>query len=203
MINVIRRYQLIDRNVKNSLLDTLGDFIGTIFPYYTKLQKDGVISLSTTPLNHPILPLLIDMNNASIAHPGTNLPEHPISLENDAKLQISKAQELFRKTFGHDAVGFWPAEGAVDERTATLYRDAGLKWIATDEAVLFKSLKDDSRDALYHPYKHNGLTMGFRDHGLSDLIGFTYRFWEAEKAADRSAQISSLDLEVFLVPCQR
>ncbi len=175
---------------KLALLQTLGDFISTIFPYYAKLQSEGTISLSTTPLNHPILPLLIDMNNAEIAHPGTNLPEHPLSLEGDAKLQISKAQEIFRETFGHEAIGFWPAEGAVDEHTAMLYRDAGLKWIATDEAVLFKSLGSDQRDALYYPYTHKGITMGFRDHGLSDLIGFTYRFWEAERAADHF--ISSL-----------
>ena len=169
---------------KQELLDTLGDFIKTIFPYYAILQREGTISLSTTPLNHPILPLLIDMHNAEIAHPGTNIPEHPLSLESDAKLQISEAQKLYRSTFGHDAVGFWPAEGAVDERSVALYRDAGLKWIATDEAILFKSLGSDHRDALYHSYRHNGVTIGFRDHGLSDLIGFTYRFWTAERAAD-------------------
>jgi len=169
---------------KLELLRTLGDFMSTIFPYYELLQKEGTISLSTTPLNHPILPLLIDMHNADTAHPGTNLPEHPLSLEEDAKVQITEAQELFRKTFGHDAIGFWPAEGAVDERSVELYREAGLKWIATDEAILFKSLGSDYRDALYHPYRHNGLTMGFRDHGLSDLIGFTYRFWDAHRAAD-------------------
>jgi alpha-amylase/alpha-mannosidase (GH57 family) len=176
---------------KQLLLETLGNFISTIFPYYTKLQDEGTISLSTTPLNHPILPLLVDMHNAEIAHPGSNLPEHPISMEEDAKLQISRAQSLFKETFGHDAVGFWPAEGAVDERTVALYRDAGLKWIATDEAILFKSLGSDHRDALYHPYKYSGLTIGFRDHGLSDLLGFTYRFWDSERAADHF--VSSLE----------
>jgi len=181
---------------KLALLRTLGDFISTIFPYYAKLQKEGTISLSTTPLNHPILPLLIDMHNAEIAHPGTNVPEHPLSLEEDAKLQISEAQAIFRETFGHDAIGFWPAEGAVDERTATLYRDAGLKWIATDEAILFKSLGSDQRDALYYPYRHNGVTIGFRDHKLSDLIGFTYRFWGADRAADHFvSSLQSIDQE--------
>ncbi len=169
---------------KQALLQALGDFIETIFPYYATLQSEGTISLSTTPLNHPILPLLIDMNNAVSAHPGTHIPEHPLSLEEDAKLQISQAQALYKRTFGQDAIGFWPAEGAVDERSVALYRDAGLKWIATDEAILFKSLGSEHRDALYHSYKHNGVTMGFRDHGLSDLIGFTYRFWTAERAAD-------------------
>ena len=169
---------------KQALLDTLGSFMSTIFPYYTALQKEGTISLSTTPLNHPILPLLIDMHNAEIAHPGTNLPEHYLSLEEDAKLQISEAQKLFKKTFGFDATGFWPAEGAVDERSVALYREAGLKWIATDEAILFKSLGSDQRDALYHPYRYKDVAIGFRDHGLSDLIGFTYRYWDAQRAAD-------------------
>lgn len=169
---------------KRQLLDTLISFIKTIFPYYAKLQNEGVISLSTTPFNHPILPLLIDMENASAAHPGTNIPDHPLSLKEDAKLQISKAQELFKTTFGHDAIGFWPAEGAVDEKSLGLYRDAGLKWVATDEAILFKSLHSENREHLYHPYRFKDVTIGFRDHGLSDLIGFTYRFWEAEKAAD-------------------
>jgi len=169
---------------KHELLATLEAFIATIFPYYTKLQQEGTISLSTTPLNHPILPLLIDMHNAEIAHPGTNLPQHYISLEEDARLQISEAQRLFKETFGHDAVGFWPAEGAVDERSVELYREAGLKWIATDEAILFKSLNSNDRNALYQPYRHNGLMMGFRDHGLSDLLGFTYRFWDAQRSAE-------------------
>ena len=169
---------------KLRLLDALGEFVKTIFPYYSKLQKEGSISISTTPLNHPILPLLLDMHNAEIAHPGTRIPEHPLTLEEDAKLQISRAQELFRETFGMDAVGFWPAEGAVDERSVELYKEAGLKWIATDEAILFKSLGSSHRDALYYPYEHNGVSIGFRDHGLSDLIGFTYRFWEAERAAE-------------------
>jgi alpha-amylase/alpha-mannosidase (GH57 family) len=168
---------------KYELLDTLTAFVGTIFPYYAALRESGTIALATTPLNHPILPLLIDMHNATKAHPGTHIPEKPVSLEDDATLQITRAQALYHKTFGHEAVGFWPAEGAVDERTLELYRKAGLRWVATDEAILFKSLENDDRYNLYYPYQLNNVTMVFRDHGLSDLIGFTYRFWDPQNAA--------------------
>ena len=168
---------------KQELLKELVKFIKTIFPYYATLRHEGRIALSTTPLNHPILPLLINMQNAVRANPLTDIPGNAVSLESDAVEQIQRAQALFHRTFGFEAIGFWPAEGAVDERSLALYRENGLRWVATDEAILFKSLGTSDRSKLYHPYRYDGVTMGFRDHGLSDLIGFTYRFWDAEKAA--------------------
>jgi alpha-amylase/alpha-mannosidase (GH57 family) len=165
-----------NQNDKKKLLDTLSEFTQTILPFYGKLLKQGVISLSTTPYNHPILPLLLDMNNAKIANPHTTIVENPISLQDDAISQIERSIELFKKTFGAKPTGFWPAEGAVDEQSISLYKERGIKWIATDEAILFRSLGDDARSKLYKPYEFSGVSIGFRDHGLSDLIGFTYRF---------------------------
>ncbi len=169
---------------KSLLLHELSRFVRSIFDYYITLHHEGRITLSTTPLNHPILPLLMDITNAEIAHPGTHVPKQYESLEVDAKLQVVRAQKLFKETFGFDAVGFWPAEGAVDTKSVALLRECGIKWIATDEAILFKSLGSNHRDNLYAPYDYEGMRMGFRDHGLSDLIGFTYRYWEPHKAAD-------------------
>jgi alpha-amylase/alpha-mannosidase (GH57 family) len=40
------------------------------------------------------------------------------------------------------------------------------------------------RHHLYQTYDFEGVTIGFRDHGLSDLIGFTYRFKSPEDAAN-------------------
>ncbi|MBD3800345.1 MAG: glycoside hydrolase [Campylobacterales bacterium] len=169
---------------KHALLEELTAFVATILPFYAKLQKAGRIAVSTTPYNHPILPLLLDMENAKRANPHTTLPANPLSLESDASEQVSRAVALYKKTFGTAPVGFWPAEGAVDERSVGIYRKHGLKWIATDEEILFRSLKNDTRDNLYSPYRFDGVTIGFRDHGLSDLIGFTYRFKPADEAAD-------------------
>lgn len=169
---------------KYLLLNELTNFIKGIFDYYAKLYHEGTIALSTTPLNHPILPLLMDMNNAAIANKNTNLPKQHMPLSEDAKLQVERAVELFERTFGFKAVGFWPAEGAVDEKSVKLLGQNGIKWIATDEAILFKSLGNNDRKNLYSAYNYNGMVMGFRDHGLSDLIGFTYRFWDEDKAAE-------------------
>jgi hypothetical protein len=104
-------------------------------------------------------------------------------LEDDAVEQIRRAVALYREVFGRDPKGFWPAEGAVDERSVALYREHGLAWIATDEAILFRSLGKDDRAALYRPYRFSDVTIGFRDHALSDLIGFTYRYKPAHEAA--------------------
>ncbi|MBU1667324.1 glycoside hydrolase [bacterium] len=174
---------------KAELLQALVEFIATILPFYAKLQKEGVISLSTTPYNHPILPLLLDMNNAKRANEHTTLVANPISLRDDAIEQVERSIALYEETFGMKPTGFWPAEGAVDEASVAIYKACGLSWIATDEAILFRSLGDDNRDNLYKPYSFNGMTMGFRDHGLSDLIGFNYRFKSGHDASEHFMQV--------------
>ena len=175
------------------LLDELSKFVSHIFEYYSKLYHDGIISLTTTPLNHPILPLLIDIKTALSANPNTNIPKENISLKDDALKQVEQAKELFEETFGVLPNGFWPAEGAVDEKSVALLKECGIKYIATDEAILFRSLNSDYRDNLYTPYNYNGMCMGFRDHYLSDLIGFTYRHQDAYSASkDFIAELSKI-----------
>jgi alpha-amylase/alpha-mannosidase (GH57 family) len=168
---------------KVTLLDALSNFVSGIFDYYSQLQQQERISLSTTPLNHPILPLLMDMNNAVIANSGTNIPKEHISLADDALKQVEKSKALFRETFGFLPNGFWPAEGGVDEKSVALLKSCGINWIATDEAILFKSLHSEDRKNLYSAYDYKGMCMGFRDHYLSDLIGFTYRHQNAYEAS--------------------
>lgn len=169
---------------KGELLESLTAFVGTILPFYASLLKAGRISLSTTPYNHPILPLLIDIENAGKANPHTPLPDNPLSLKGDAIEQVERSIALYKATFGTVPSGFWPAEGAVDAASIDIYRSHGIRWIATDEAILFRSLGSHRRDNLYRPYRFDGVTIGFRDHGLSDLIGFTYRFKGARDAAE-------------------
>jgi len=169
---------------KSELLNELCDFVETILPFYGMLQQEGVISLSTTPYSHPIMPLLIDMENARRANIHTTLPDSPLSLRADAIEQVERAIALFEETFGSRPTGFWPAEGAVDEESVAIYKENGIRWIASDEMILFRSLGDGKRSKLYRPYRYNGMTIGFRDHGLSNLIGFTYRFKSGHDATE-------------------
>ncbi len=169
---------------KAQLLKVLCSFVETILPFYARLQKEGIISLSTTPYNHPILPLLLDMQNAKRANEHTTLPDNPMSMREDAIEQVERSIAIYEETFGTKPKGFWPAEGAVDEESVEIYKEHGLSWIATDEAILFRSLEDDRRSNLYRPYVYNGMHIGFRDHVLSDLIGFNYRSRSAHEASE-------------------
>lgn len=168
---------------KASLLNELSHFISGIFDYYKKLHDNKIISISTTPLNHPILPLLMDMQNAATANPNTNIPKDSMKLQDDALLQVQRAKDVFYDTFGFMPEGFWPAEGGVDEKSVELLKSCGVKWIATDEEILFKSLKSDDRKNLYTPYVHNGMYICFRNRYLSDSIGFRYRHMESLAAS--------------------
>jgi alpha-amylase/alpha-mannosidase (GH57 family) len=84
----------------------------------------------------------------------------------------------------------WPSEESVCEHILPYIIQAGINWIVTDEAILFKSLKKKVRDTklLYQPHllkrKDGDLNIFFRDRNLSDLIGFVYYNLKAADAAD-------------------
>ncbi|MBU1658619.1 glycoside hydrolase [bacterium] len=176
---------------KKSLLHALSSFVGEILPFYSSLLQKGAISISTTPYFHPILPLLINMDNVQKSNIHTKPPKNPLSFKADAVKHVQRAIVLYKETFGVDPVGFWPAEGAVDEESVAIYKEEGIEWIATDEAILFKSLDNDTKANIYQPYDIDGLFIAFRDHGLSDLLGFDYRFKPAGKAVEHF--ISSIE----------
>ncbi len=178
---------------KKILLATLIEFIAGIWSFYKKLYQSKQIVIATTPFYHPILPLLLDMQNAKKANPNTQIPKETFSLKEDATRHIIKAKELFRETFGSNVKGFWPAEGAVDEESVELLASQGIHWIATDEEVLYKSLGNKEKKNIYFPYRYKNVAIGFRDHRLSDLIGFEYRY----KSAKDAVQSFLLELEVI------
>jgi len=181
---LIKKGEAYSQEDKELLLQTLSSFITTIFDFYKELYLKGQISLRTTPFYHPILPLLIDMENAKRANPSTNIPENHISLIDDAKEHINRAKSSFYKLFGFEAKGFWPAEGAVDEKSVALLKKSSIVYIATDEAILYKSLQKSDKSLIYKIYNYNSVNIFFRDHYLSDLIGFEYRYKSAEDASE-------------------
>ena len=164
------------QKAKEELFDILSEFIKGVLPYYKKLQNKGIISIWTTPYTHPILPLLIDMNNARYANENTILPKNHFSLKDDAIKHIKKAIEIYEDVFETSPIGFWPAEGAVDEESIKLYRENNIKYIATDESLLDSKYQNDSA------YKKDNVVIFFRNHNLSDKIGFKYRYYDIESA---------------------
>src|SRR6185436_1415068 len=106
------------------------------------------------------------------------------------------------RLFGSRPVGLWPSEGSVSDQMVPLVAAAGFQWMATDELILARTLgltfSRDGRghveqpERLYKPYvvRAGGAKVAcvFRDHVLSDLIGFTYSGWAAESAAEDFVQ---------------
>jgi len=122
----------------------------------------------------------------------------PFRHPEDAAQQTARAIECHRRHFGASPRGIWPPEGAVSDDVVRLAAQNGFAWMATDEAILAGTLgKSFARDGagtlerpelLYRPYRvrvaGGETTCLFRDHVLSDLIGFAYSSWDAEAAAE-------------------
>jgi alpha-amylase/alpha-mannosidase (GH57 family) len=158
-----------------------------VIPEYQKLAASGQIEISTTPFYHPILPLLCDSDIASVSHPHVPLPPR-FSYPEDARLQLEMARDYVKKTFGVAPVGLWPSEGSVSDHALEIAASVGFQWAATDNGVLDRTLRRAaSPDVTYRPYRwmqrDREMRMIFRDHLLSDLIGFVYSSMNGAEAA--------------------
>ena len=162
--------------------------VGEIIPRYRGLAETGQIELTTSPFYHPILPLLIDTDFARRARPEASLPQR-FQAPADAEAQIQRAVALHRETFGAPPTGLWPSEGSVCPEMIPMVRRAGLRWMASDEGILARSLDQWHRDTdLYRSYRvgpaGDEVSMVFRDRELSDAIGFVYSKTPAEEGAE-------------------
>jgi alpha-amylase/alpha-mannosidase (GH57 family) len=182
---------------KHWLLDQHLEILRSIVPMHRRLVDSGQVELTTTPFYHPILPLLLDKKLARESIPDAVLPRYTGGYPEDAAVHVRRAVELHGKTFGAQPRGMWPAEGAVCQAMLPLLSRHGIQWIATDEEILSRStqgfISRDSRghvrnpERMYRPYRvaESGHEVGlvFRDHALSDLIGFHYQRSDSEAAA--------------------
>jgi len=166
------------------------EIIRKIVPLYKDMAEKGKVELTTTPFTHPILPLLCDTDLARIASPNLSLPKRRFSHKEDAEAQVKMALDYFESIFGFHPRGMWPSEGSVGEKVIPIFVSNRVNWIASDEEILTKSLDlrdGKKRDYIYEPYvvksDKGDVDMIFRDHILSDLIGFSYKYLEAETAA--------------------
>jgi alpha-amylase/alpha-mannosidase (GH57 family) len=183
---------------KQHLLKTHIDILRELIPMHRQLAESGQVELTTTPFYHPILPLLLDKKYAREAMPEVKLPRHTGGYPEDAALHLRRAVEQHREIFGSAPTGMWPAEGSVCHGMIPLVAQHGIRWIATDEHILHHSMPGAlGRDAkghvrnpekMYRPYKivegGHELNIVFRDHALSDMIGFHYQRSEPGAAAD-------------------
>jgi alpha-amylase/alpha-mannosidase (GH57 family) len=180
------------------LLDKQMEVLREVIPLHQELMTAGQVELTTTPFFHPILPLLCDKRTARQAMPGCALPQHLDSYREDAVIHLQRAISYHTELFGRPPVGMWPSEGSVSQEVVALIADVGIQWIATDEEILSASTNGwvgrDGNGYLRHPemlyrpwrLEEQGrqLQAVFRDHALSDLIGFQYQRADATQAVN-------------------
>jgi len=158
-----------------------------VLPVYREFAEKGQIEVSITPFYHPILPLLCDSNIAEVSHPYVPLPSR-FRYPQDARVQLERARDYMTEKLGFTPAGLWPSEGSVSDEALKIAADLGFRWFASDNGVLSRTLGHPAGvEEIYRLYawcKKDAMMLGlFRDHLLSDLIGFVYSRMEAQEAA--------------------
>jgi len=181
--NLIEKERGFTENEKREVLDKGMEIIKAIIPIHKKLMDEGKIEVTTTPFYHPILPLLYD---TELYH--KKLPFR-FSYPQDASSHVKKAVDFYEKIFKRKPVGMWPAEGSVAKEVIPIFAKEEVKWIATGEQILAKSLKREVKERdKYRPYiakfKDGEVAIIFRDTRMSDDIGFRYNSMPGKIAAN-------------------
>lgn len=191
LMNKARCFDAADRR---TLISIMHDAMHDLIPRYRRLLESGQIELATSPYGHPIVPLLLDFDAMRDTLPDAPAPEHAAYPGGDerARWHLQQGIEVFEHYFGQRPHGVWLSEGGVSSAAVSLLDEFDINWTATGQAVWYHSCVrsglGQSRScnrALYQPARHNGsgCNLFFRDDGLSDLIGFQYKSWNAVDAA--------------------
>lgn len=196
---------------KEWLLDKQHEILAQVIPLHRELMEGGQVELTTTPFYHPILPLLWDKKSAREAMHNCPMPKYVASYKEDVQEHLQRAVDYHQKLFGQAPRGLWPSEGSVSQQILGEIAKQGIEWIATDEEILSHSMdrflhRDDHGninrpEMLYRPWRVGSdskpLSIIFRDHGLSDLIGFHYQRNEPRWAAeDLLAKVKGIGVAV-------
>jgi alpha-amylase/alpha-mannosidase (GH57 family) len=158
--------------------------LAAVIPLHRALAERGQVELTATPFAHPILPILVDSDDAVIDRAGSAHPPR-FSYPADARGQLELGLDVLREAYGSAPTGWWPAEGAVGQNVVEIFKGAGARWLATDEGVLALALGREPAPAELAVPWDAGVPVFFRDHPLSDAVGFHYsRLAPREAAGD-------------------
>lgn len=187
--SLMEKHRNFTEDEKLALLEWQKNVIRRIVPTYRRLLEEGRIDVSFTPYYHPILPLLCDTDCAREALPGIKLPRQRFRHPEDAEIQVQRAVDRYQSLFGRKLAGMWPSEGSVSDEVLQLLTTRGISWAATDEEILHHSLAKSGLSPMENPihsvYEYaSGLKLLFRDHRLSDRVGFVYSGWNSSEAVD-------------------
>lgn len=174
---------------KQLLLSFTNETLSFIVPTLKKLHSLNQIEISVSPFYHPILPLLCDTKSALESMPDLELNSLDYKHPESAKFHISSAINYYNTLFGFNPNGMWPSEGSISNEVLNLMIESGLKWTGTDEKLLENSLKNryfnlEKYFKRTYTSEIGNISLFFRDHYLSDAIGFVYSRWNPFDAAN-------------------
>ena len=205
---LIKKGKYFSQEDKMLVIDKQWEIMRMIIPKYRELEDRGQIEISTTPFYHPILPLLCDSDVAKDSFSQIKLPRNRFQHPEDAIRQIEAASQFHAERFGKKPQGMWPSEGSVSECIIPLMAKTGIQWMATDEGILERSIqrveqrtRTMTAEDLCQPYRieKEGCEVSaiFRNHFLSDQIGFVYyRFRIEEAIADFNSHLKNIRLSL-------
>lgn len=188
-----RDFSLSDRQ---RIISKQRQIIRRILPQHRLMQDLGQLEIITSPYTHPILPLLADTDAGRVAVPNMTLPRDRFQYPEDIPRHLKKAWNMYVDRFDRAPRGLWPSEQSVSPAILPHVAKQGFQWLCSDEGVLGWSLghyfhRDETGnlsepELLYRPYRlhtnEGDLAIVFRDHRLSDLIGFSYGSMNATDA---------------------
>lgn len=166
---------------KHALLEVQDRTLKALPGLFRRVAEAGHATFTTTPLHHPILPLLLDLSVAgrSVRVP----PDVELALPEHVRLQLERGKAVAEGMLGVRVEGCWPSEGAVSPELVPFFAEAGFQWFVTDEGILERSRRTGEGEGAWSV--GDGVLAFFRDRALSDRIGFDYaRLSVSEAMAD-------------------
>lgn len=183
VVSLIQKGRHFTEADKSTILEVHGVVLKKVIPAYKTLLTNGQVELSATPFYHPIIPLLCNSRVAEAPDRSILAESFVFSHPEDADHQIETALRYFEDEFGVAAKGMWPSEGSVSDEAVRCFARHQIQWLATDQEILYHSETDENKPSHLRAYQtKDGPVLFFRDHSMSDAIGFVY----ANKSADEA-----------------
>ncbi|MEM1845850.1 MAG: glucodextranase DOMON-like domain-containing protein [Desulfurococcaceae archaeon] len=147
------------------ILNVHYDIISRIPNIYRELANRGQIELIPVPYSHPLAPIIT-----------------ALGFKEDLEIHVEKSIDLFKQYFNYIPKGVWPAEQAINEFVAEVFRNTGFNWTVTDETILAKiGVNTDDINNIGIPwtidFQNGRMYIFFREMELSNKISFQYGFW--------------------------
>ena len=174
---------------KSAILKLHEELIPKIIPLYKELASTEQVELSISSYYHPILPLLYDNDYGKIADRYCEESSLHFQFPVDAVKQVRDAYDLHETVFGVKPEGMLPPEGSVCFEVIELCSQEGIRWLTTDEQILFQSVDENSAAEMkYRAYNVEGLknspAIFFRCQPISEAITAEYFDMSPEDAVD-------------------